>query len=144
MWFVFAMLAALFWGVTYFFEEHVYKHISVLTTLTVTFLASGAVFAILSIATGLFQKDVATLASSNRALGMLIVVAVASMIAELCIGFSISQKNATISGLVEISYPLFAALAGYLLIRENNLSIPTMLGAILIFSGVGVIYAFNR
>lgn len=41
------------------------------------------------------------------------------MIAELLIGFSIVAKNATLSGLIEISYPIFIALFSYILFRHT-------------------------
>lgn len=38
--------------------------------------------------------------------------------AKLFIGFSISQKNASLAGLIEISYPSFTAIFAGLLFRE--------------------------
>jgi drug/metabolite transporter (DMT)-like permease len=75
---------------------------------------------------------------------MMLVVLGATLAAELCIGLSIANKNATLAGLIEITYPIFIALIGFALIRENNLNVPTALAAVLIFSGVGLIYFFNR
>jgi drug/metabolite transporter (DMT)-like permease len=65
------------------------------------------------------------------------------LIAELCIGFSIISKNATLAGLIEISYPIFIALFSYLLFK-NKITIPTVIGGIIVFFGIFIIYYFNR
>ncbi len=66
------------------------------------------------------------------------------MLAELCIGASITKQNAEVSSLIEISYPLFIALFGLLFFQENNANGGTIVGGILIFAGVVAIYLFNR
>jgi drug/metabolite transporter (DMT)-like permease len=67
----------------------------------------------------------------------------ALLIAELFIGFSITAKNATLAGLIEISYPIFIALFSFILFR-SVVNLPTMLGGMIIFVGVFVIYYFNN
>lgn len=64
--------------------------------------------------------------------------------AELCINFSIADKNATVASLVELSYPLFVALASYIIFRNSHLNTATIFGGLLIFAGVASIYVFNR
>ena len=64
--------------------------------------------------------------------------------ADLMIALSISTKNATLAGLVEISYPLFIALFAYFLFKETQINAAIIIGGLLIFSGIFVIYYFNR
>jgi uncharacterized membrane protein len=144
MWVVLALLASFFWGVSYFFAEHVYRHISVLTSLAISCVVGVFVFGLLAYFTGYLHRDVSVLLTSGRTSLMLIIGISAAITAEILIGFSIASKNATLSGLIEISYPLFIVLVGYILIRENNLNIPTAFGGLLIFLGVGTVYFFNR
>ena len=55
----------------------------------------------------------------------------ALLIAEVFIGFSIVAKNATLAGLVEISYPIFIALFSYLLFKQQ-ITLATAIGATII------------
>jgi drug/metabolite transporter (DMT)-like permease len=66
-----------------------------------------------------------------------------TVLAELFIGFSIQGKNATLSGLIEISYPFFIAIFSYLLFRKNYLTLSTVFGGLFIAIGVFLIYRFN-
>ncbi|MFZ2886705.1 MAG: EamA family transporter [Minisyncoccia bacterium] len=144
MWLAYALGASVFWGMSYVISEHIYKHISVLSGIAAILFVSGLILGLVSLFTGALSKDAAIILSSSRVAGLLVAGIVLLTIAELCIGFSIAHKNATIAGLIEISYPIFIALFSYLLFSENNLNFATVMGAILIFSGAGVIYAFNR
>ena len=144
MWFAFAILASFFWGITYVFEEQVYKHISVISSLAVSFLTAGIVFGLVALITGVWKKDLVTLTSSKESLMLLALVTITTIIAELGIGFSINDKNATLAGLIEISYPLFIGLFSFIFFRENNLNPGTIFGGLLIFLGVASIYFFNR
>jgi drug/metabolite transporter (DMT)-like permease len=65
-------------------------------------------------------------------------------IAEFGIGYSIQGKNATLAGLIEITYPLFIALFAYFAFGEAQLSLASALGGTLIFAGVATIYFFAR
>jgi drug/metabolite transporter (DMT)-like permease len=95
-------------------------------------------------ATGYLAKDFATLTSDKRILGLSIAEAICLMAAELLIGFSITSKNATLSGLIEISYPLFIAIFAYLLFNDNQMNAGTVVGGALIFSGIFVIYYLSH
>ena len=65
-------------------------------------------------------------------------------IAEFGIGYSIQGKNATLAGLIEISYPLFIALFAYFLFGEMQIGVASALGGVLIFAGVALIYISAR
>lgn len=99
---------------------------------------------LISIITNEWKKDLSTLMTDRSALILLISVTVVFIFAELCIGFSITAKNATLAGLIEISYPIFIALFSYLLFKDNQLTPGSIAGALLIFSGIFVVYHFNH
>ena len=143
MWFLLALGASAFWGVSYVISEQTYKHISVLTSLAIAMTAAGLMAGIVAYFTGTLSKDLVTIFASPKVLSLVAAGILVLFIAELFIGYSIVGKNATIAGLVEISYPLFIALFSYLVFRQT-LGVGTAIGGALIFAGVGIIYAFNR
>lgn len=144
MWFLFATLASAFWGITYALNEQTYKHISFLSSLVISSAICTAVFLIAALMNGTLQKDMPTLASNGTALTLAIAGALALVIAEVFIGLSISGKNATLAGLIEISYPIFIVLFSFLLFKESHLNVGTVVGGIGIFLGICCIYLFNR
>ncbi len=143
MWIIFAISASAVWGITYVLGEQIYKKISVITSLSLATLLSGFVMLIVAYLAGYLKKDIITLTTDKRILGLSIAEAVCLMIAELLIGFSITNKNATLSGLIEISYPIFIAIFAFLLFKENQINLATTVGGIIIFSGIFIIYYFN-
>lgn len=144
MWLIYASLASAFWGLTYVLNEQVFKQISVPTTLAINGFLFAIVTFFIALYMGTFKADLATLSSSSRTLGLVAAGAAAIIIAEIFISLSITQKNATLAGLVEITYPLFIALFAYLLFKEGQLTLPVAMGGILILAGVFVIYWFAR
>ena len=144
MWALLAISASAVWGLTYVLGEQIYKKISVITSLSLATFISGFVMLAVAYATGYLKKDFITLTTDRRILGLSIAEAICLMLAELLIGFSIANKNATLAGLIEISYPLFIAIFAYLIFKESQVTFSTIIGGLLIFSGVFVIYSFNH
>ncbi|HEV7449024.1 MAG TPA: EamA family transporter [Candidatus Paceibacterota bacterium] len=144
MWFIFATLASAFWGLTYVLSEQIFKQISIPTLLTINAAIIAVVAFVASVATGNLKPDLAAIGSSNKLLGLIVAGALVLMVAEMFISLSITSKNATLAGLIEISYPLFIALFAYLLYKESQLTLPTAIGGLLILSGVIMIYWFSR
>ncbi len=144
MWIIYAIGASLLWGMTYVLTEQIYKKISVVTTLGISSLITTIVMLLWAYWGGYLKKDLATISGSNHLMWLLVAEAVVLIGAELLIGLSIVEKNATLAGLIEISYPIFIALFAYLLFRENQLNTGTIIGGIIIFIGVGMIYWFNK
>ncbi|MEI6022609.1 MAG: EamA family transporter [bacterium] len=143
MWILFALGASLFWGIGYVLNEQIYKRISVSTYLALASFAVFIVTLLISYFSSNLQNDIATISSSKKLLFYIISGIVLLICAELCIGFSIVTKNATLSGLVEISYPIFIGLFSYLLFKQE-ISNSTIIGGIIIFLGIFIIYYFNK
>ena len=143
MWILFALGASLFWGIGYVLNEQIYKKISVSTYLALASFAVFIVTLLISYFSSNLQNDLATISSSKKLLFYIISGIVFLICAELCIGFSIVTKNATLSGLVEISYPIFIGLFSYLLFKQE-ISNSTIIGGIVIFLGIFIIYYFNK
>lgn len=145
MWFTLALTASLFWGLTYAIDGQILKHISVptmlLTHALVMIASAGAIF--------LWQpetlpQDIKTILSSRTVLWLVAAGTVAFIAAELAIWYSVAEGNASLAAMLEIAYPLFTILFTYLLFRETQVNMATMLGGLLIFAGATVVYIFGR
>ena len=144
MWIILALGASIMWGLTYVLNEQVYKKISVITSIGISALFMSIAMLVAAYAGGLLKRDLTAISSSNKLFFLVVAETIALILAELFIGFSITNKNATLAGLIEISYPIFIALFAYLIIKETQVNIGTVFGGILIFVGVAVIYFFNK
>jgi drug/metabolite transporter (DMT)-like permease len=143
MWILFALGASFFWGMSYVISEEIYKKISVFTALTVTSFAVFLLALVIAYFTGNLKPDLVEIASSKKLMWYVIAGILVLLIAELFIGFSIVSKNATLAGLIEISYPIFIALFSYILYK-SSITLPTVVGGIVIFAGIFIIYYFNH
>lgn|SRR3989338_9582917 len=144
MWIIFALGASVMWGLTYVVNEQVYKKVSFVTSLGITTFVASIVFLAVAYVSGALKKDALLISTSNKLMWLVLTGVATFTVAEIFIAYSISAKNATLAGLIEISYPIFIALFAYILFRENQISLGTFIGGLLIFSGVTVIYYFNR
>ncbi|MFZ0710486.1 MAG: EamA family transporter [Terrimicrobiaceae bacterium] len=145
MWIVYALAAAIIWGISYAASGRVIER--GMTPLVFFFLYT--LFGALSAATALALSGKAgALFSELRALGAdwvwLVVAVVSSAAGALLIYIAIGEKNATLASLIEISYPFFVAIFSWLFFRDAQFSWPTLLGGLLILGGVGVVFLGER
>jgi drug/metabolite transporter (DMT)-like permease len=144
MWFVLATLASMFWGIFYISSEHLYKHISVYTAIAIESLFLFIVTAYLASRHGALKEDLVTLGTSGKLMFLITAAVLATIVAEVSINFSISEKDATLAGFVEITYPFFIALFAYLLFGQEELSVGTAVGGVVVFIGACIIFYFGR
>ena len=145
MWLVYALLAALLWGVSYAAAGRVLGKGLSSVSFYVCYLVFGALavgsFFVLSGRAAKFAEDF-------RALGpdwiWLLLAVVTAPLAGLLIFTAIAQKNAPVASLIEISYPLAAAFFTWLFFRESHLNLQTAIGAALIYAGIIVVALGNR
>lgn len=142
-WFILALSAAIIWGACYSLDEQLFKHVTVpsviFTSCWFTLLVSGSWIYY----KGMWREDVAAVLSSGRVAALLATTCVFSTLGGCLICSSIAQKNASIAGIIESSYPIFIPFFSYLLSGEINLSKPTMFGGCLIGLGLGIIHRFG-
>ncbi len=143
MWIVYAFAASILWGLTYVINEQIYKKISVITSLGITSLLTAVVMFAVAYMSGFLNQDITEIAGSKSLLRLLAAETIVLIIAELFIGFSIAAKNATLAGLIEISYPIFITIFAYVIFKERQIAGATVAGGMLIFFGVFIIYYFN-
>ncbi|MBN8709047.1 MAG: hypothetical protein BGO12_23255 [Verrucomicrobia bacterium 61-8] len=145
MWFIFAIVAAICWGASYASSGRVIERGLSPLVFFFYFTLSGAAWSLASL---LISGKGSRILAEPRALGgeiwWLVLSIVTSCIGGLCIYHAIGGRNATVASLIEISYPLFVALFAWLFFRELQMNWQTMLGGLLILSGVGVVFLANR
>lgn len=144
MWIIFALAASVLWGLSYVLFEQIYQKVAVTTALALTCLVMFVFMTAASFLEGRLKVDLAAIGSSKKLLWLVVAGIATALLADWAIGLSIHAKNATLAGLIEISYPIFIALFAYFLFKENQINTATIIGGILVFAGVFVIYFFNR
>jgi len=143
-WIVYAVSAAVLWGLSYTMTEQVMKKLSALSVMFFCSLG-GVIFALVAgLLLGSFKKDWQILKTAGAELKLLGVCVAVVMIANVFILLSIKAKNATMAGMVEITYPLFTALFAWVLFKEAQMTTGTLIGFALIVAGVACIYFLDK
>jgi len=145
MWIVYALAAAVIWGISYAASGRVMERgLSPLSfflcyTLTGVLVALGAL---------VFTGRLGSLPSELKGLGgdtlWFAVAILTSAAGALLIYMAIGEKNATLASLIEISYPFFVAIFAWLFFRDTQFNWPTVLGGVMILGGVAVVFFANR
>jgi drug/metabolite transporter (DMT)-like permease len=124
--------------------ERVLENIQFTTLLTIELFFSFLVMFGLALTLKSLTTDLPVIFSSRQTAIFVILIVVAFNVANTCIVLSIESRNATLAGLIEISYPLFIGIFSWIFFRENNLNFGSAAGGVLVFVGVTLIYLFNR
>jgi drug/metabolite transporter (DMT)-like permease len=136
-WYVSATGAALIWGLHYPLIGYALKKVSMVSVLLLTALP---VFLVAVLFRHEVLADYRTLMALDWPQRLTILaLALTSLSASALLFSSIGSKNATLASLIEISYPVFVAGFAFLFFRETQASASVMIGALLVFTGVGVI-----
>ena len=145
MWFIYALSAAIIWGISYAASGRVIERgvpPIVFFTLYAT-VATVMGFSALA-ATGRLTY----LTRISQTIGddwlWLLIAVVTSGVGALLIYMAIGEKNATLASLIEISYPVFVAFFAWLFFRQIQFNLMTLMGAAMILGGVAVVYLSNR
>jgi drug/metabolite transporter (DMT)-like permease len=133
--YVYAILAAIGWGLVYALEQRLLTHFSPALVLFM-----NSVCAIVMLAPFLLTRlnDFSTLARPGGSVWLLLGVSLLVAVTNLLILNSIKELNAPIAAIIEVSYPLFVIIASYFLFGFRP-SPQLLLGAALIIAGVLVI-----
>lgn len=140
-WYVTAFAAALIWGFHYQLLDNALRRISVLSVLV---LPAVLVLVVAPFFLRTLHADyVAWTAMTWRQRAPILAMTVTSLLGSVLLFVSIQSKNATLASLIEISYPIFVALFGYLLFRQIQFNASVVIGALLIFAGVALVILNN-
>lgn len=143
-WIVYALFAAVLWGATYFMYELLLKTVSASAILFASYFGSTLVFLGWVMANGSFEKDWQILKKGDSETQLLVGITLLAVLANFAFLASMRLKNATLSGMVEITYPLFTALFAWVFLKDAQLSAGTFMGALLIMAGVLCISYFEK
>lgn len=138
MWFTFAIFAAILWGFNYALAEKILHSISPSTLLALEMIIGAILFTCISFFTTM-KRDVEILTTDSGLLLLTIVEIVIVLIASYFIAASINLKNATIAGIVELTYPIFTIIFTWFLFNQAHVNFSVIVGGLLIFIGVLVI-----
>lgn len=140
MWFALAVFAAILWGIQYSLTEKIVEDISPISVLMWTSLFNF----LIALGAGYFngtQFGLQPVLSQQRGTFWFSAYLVVGVLAEVCVFFSIAKSaNATVTSMVEISYPFFVALFTFLILGKIALDLYSGFGGILILAGIFLIY----
>lgn len=141
LWFIFALTAAVLWGLAYVATEKILSlgltpPFMILIQTVVTFPVA------LLVATQFadIKQQFNVFASNPMIIALTVFMAFAIVGGEMLILFSISEKNATLASLIEITYPIFTFIFAWIFLKEVQVNWQQAVGGLLIFSGVILIY----
>jgi len=145
LWLLYALGAAVIWGVNYAISGRLLARGMSPATLFLVDLIFGsmAVSAVITF-TGRWSATMNELRQARPDFGWLLVAIIATTAAGLLIFLSIEAKNATLASLIEVTYPLFTAFFAWLLFRQATINTATVIGALLIFVGVLIVARGNH
>jgi drug/metabolite transporter (DMT)-like permease len=144
MWILYSIVASLLWGLDYTLTEKVLEKVRLSTLLSIELFVGFIVMVSISLRSGSYTADIPELLASKRLLLYVLIIVLVFNVANTFIVLSIGYKNATLSGLIEISYPFFIVLFSWLLFNESNVNKGTVFAGVLILSGVFLVYFFNK
>jgi drug/metabolite transporter (DMT)-like permease len=145
MWIIYALSAAVLWGMSYAASGRVIERGIAPLSLFVCYGAFSAVAGALALLfTGRLSGLNREFASLSGEWIWFLIAVVGAAAGSLLIYLAIGEKNATIASLIEISYPLFVAFFAWLFFRETQLNWPTVTGGLLILCGVGIVFMGNK
>ncbi|MCI5060726.1 MAG: DMT family transporter [Alphaproteobacteria bacterium] len=145
LWIIYSVSAAILWGLGYVLSEKLMKEtaISPAFLMMAIELITLPMCVLLCLHLGQFKSGLSAVFSSPQVMILLLLAALTVIGGNFLILNSVVEKNATLTTLIEISYPFFTILFAYLILKETQVDWWTALGGLLIFSGVIVIILKN-
>lgn len=134
-WVFYAFLAAVLWGFTYTLDG---KSLSYLSPLQFKFLMALGASIILGAAVmvrGEMGSLITAIDHPHKYIWLLASL-LTTCAATLLIAATIKMENPTSAAIIEVSYPLFTALFGWLLFRDVHITKDLIIGGALIIAGV--------
>jgi drug/metabolite transporter (DMT)-like permease len=140
-WALFALSAAIFWGLAYTMSGQVVRA-GISTPFILGFVAvlTLPVYVTALIKTGSFRPSLDIVLNNKMLLLFLAVQAFSLLMGQYLIYAAISQKSVTYAAILEISYPIFVCLFTWILFKDLQMSWNIALGGLLIFSGSALVF----
>ena len=140
LWFFYSMGASILWGLGYVLSEKVLKTgITPAVYLFVVSILGTICYGLVTLLEG-WRGSYEVLLVERRNILLLFLTAFIFVVANIFISYSVLAKNATMASFIEISYPVFTAFFAWLIFREVQFNFASLVGGLLIFSGVATIF----
>ena len=140
-WYIWALAAAILWGIHY---PLVGKALTTISPITVYFIPSILLFVSLPLYYKTLIGDYHSLMEASTTVKLsTIAVMFTSIAASVLLYKAIHGSNATLASLIEITYPVFVALFAFLIFKENHMNWSVAFGGLLIMVGTGLIIYNN-
>ena len=138
--FIYAVAAAVTWGLVYAIDQKVLTKISPLSLL----FFSSMMAAVVTLPIWMLDSaSVKTLFSSGKQnLGLIFISVLLAVLANFFIFSAIKTLNASTASIIEITYPIFVILFSFLLFKQA-ITWYFALGAALIFVGTVIVIKFG-
>lgn len=133
-WFYYALASSLLWGISYSVAERIVKNINISTSIMIGYFIAFMI----SLSYNILYRDIKVDFENLtfKTFSMIVFTGIINTAAVFLINNAIQQKNATYAGLIEISYPVFTIIASYLIFGDMQINMRSVVGALLIFSGI--------
>ena len=142
IWYIFALGAAICWGVNYAVTEKILQNgVSFFFLMLVSSLMSlaFALSAVFVTQNEVIKHSMSVIKSGTAPFWMVAAYIISGFAGWICINTAIMARNATAASMIEISYPFFTILLTWLFFRESHLNPAVIFGGILIFGGAVLI-----
>ena len=140
-WALFALSAAIFWGLAYTMSGKVIQSgVSTPFILGFVALVTLPVYITALIRTESFRPSLEIILNHKILILFMIMQAAALIIGQYLIYAAILQKNVTYAAVLEISYPVFVCLFTWLLFKDLQMSWNIAIGGMLIFAGSAIVF----
>jgi len=137
--FLFAIGAAVIWGLVYALDQKILHDVSPVVLLFVQSLFSAVLVApFVLLGKGLFKG---LLAVGRPTLLLMLATVVLVTSANFCIFSGIKSLDASTASIIEIAYPFFVVLFSYLIFRTTP-NVYFFIGGLLVFAGSVLIVKF--
>ncbi|MEM7679849.1 MAG: EamA family transporter [Pseudomonadota bacterium] len=140
LWFIYALLTAVFWGFAYVMSEHIIKNL--LPTSFFIFcqgFIGVIVYTLVCYLQGDFKAGFNALADDPKISALVIFVSLIMIAAWFLVLMAIQMKNAALVNIVEITYPFFTLFFAWLIFRDVQMSLVQIMGGLLMFAGATLI-----
>lgn len=140
MWIIYALFAALCWGISYAASGPLLQRgVSPLVFLMGYSFFSFIGSLILFFSSGAFRGGTGLHTLSRSELGWFLFSVAGSALGAYLTYAAMGAKNPTLVSLIEISYPIFVVFFAWLFFGEMQLNAITLCGGLLVLAGVAVI-----
>lgn len=140
-WYIYALGAALVWGVHY---NLLSKAMTTISPITAYWMPTVIMTLGLPLLWGTLKADFkAVLQADTLTQVSVCIIAFTSFMASVLLYKAIQSHNPVHAGLMEITYPFFIALFALVLFQENHFNWGTMTGGVLMMIGAGVVIYSN-